>query len=213
MHRPQRPLKGPDGHRSSPTERLIMTNTTDTTDAAITAESTTPTTTSTSGAQPHEGQTRIEAFTDGSCIGNPGHGGYGVVILRKHASGQIIKTRELSGFDLMTTNIRMEMTAACVALESLGRVTDEPITMHCDANLIPNAMNDWLPKWKAKGWKKSDGKPVENRDLWERLERAAAGRNVTWKWVRGHNGTEHNEMADQLAKDASKRAKKIMMGR
>ncbi len=135
-----------------------MTNNTTTAIAGQTASKT-------CGAQPHDGQTRIEIFTDGSCIGNPGPGGYGAVFLRKDAGGTIIKTDELSGHDLMTTNIRMELTAACCALEGLGRVTAEPITLFCDANLIPNAMNDWLAKWKAKDWKKANGKPVENRDL------------------------------------------------
>lgn len=182
---------------------------TKTTTPAI-AEPTTPTACS---AQPHEGQTRIEIFTDGSCIGNPGHGGYGVVILRKDNSGTTTKTRELSGHALTTTNIRMEMTAVCAALEALGRVTAEKITVFCDANLIPNAMNGWLAKWRAKDWRKSYGKPVENRDLWERLQRAAEGRDVTWQWVRGHNGAEQNERADRLAYAASRRAEKIVMGR
>jgi ribonuclease HI len=175
-----------------------------------TAEPTTPTP---CGAQPFEGQTRIEIYTDGSCIGNPGPGGWGSVILRNDASGNIIKRLEKSGHALDTTNIRMEMTGACVALESLGRATTEPITLRCDANLIPNAMNTWLAGWKAKDWKKGDGKPVVNRDLWERLERAAEGRTVTWAWVRGHNGAEHNERADRLAYAASRKAEKIVMGR
>lgn len=172
-----------------------------------------PITLTTCGAQPHEGQTRIEIFTDGSCIGNPGHGGYGIVLLRRDASGAIIKTRELSGFDLTTTNIRMEMTAACAAIESLGGVTDEPITLFCDARLLPDTMNRDMAKWKAKGWKKSNGKEPANRDLWERLERAAAGRNVTWAWVRGHNGAEHNERADKLSYAASRQAEAKLMGR
>lgn len=162
-----------------------------------------------SGAQPQVGQTRIEIYTDGSCIGNPGPGGYGGFILRLDARDTIHRQREVSGYDLMTTNIRMEMTAAAVALESLGRVTDEPITLFCDANLIPNAMNGWLAKWKAKDWRKSDGKIPENRDLWERLELAAAGRNVTWSWVRGHNGHEHNERADQLAYAQARKAERL----
>lgn len=174
----------------------------------------TTTTPTACGAQPLESQTRIEIFTDGSCIGNPGYGGFGFVLLRKDASGKIINTLERNGHAAeITTNVRMELTAACAALEALGRVTAEPITMFCDANLIPNAMNTWLAKWKAKDWKKSDGKPVENRDLWERLERAAEGRTVTWQWVRGHNGTEHNERADRLAYAASRKAEKLIMGR
>jgi ribonuclease HI len=167
-----------------------------------------------SGAQPQEGQTRIEIFTDGSCIGNPGPGGYGFILLRRDASGSILKKLERSGHATdTTTNIRMEMTAVCAAFGALGRVTAEPITVLCDADLIPNAMNTWLAKWKAKDWRKSGGKPVENRDLWERLERAAGGRNVTWGWVRGHNGTEHNERADRLAYAAARKAEKIAMGR
>ncbi|WP_333815803.1 ribonuclease H family protein [Tabrizicola sp.] len=162
---------------------------------------------STSGAQPSEGQTRISIYSDGSSIGNPGYGGYGVVILRLDASGEEIKRREIFGSaDDITTNIRMEMTAVCVALEALGIVTDEQITFHCDANLIPNAMNSWLPNWKARGWRKGDGKPVENADLWQRLERAAEGRNITWAWVRGHNGSAHNERADRLAYRAARKA-------
>lgn len=175
----------------------------DTTTPAI-AEPTTPTACS---AQPFEGQTRIEIYPDGSCIGNPGDGGYGIVILRKDAGGQIIRTLEKSGWSTeVTTNNRMEITAACVALEALGSVTDEPITLFCDANAIPNAMNGWMEKWRARGWRTSSGKPVSNADLWQRLERAAEGRNVTWDWVRGHSGNAHNECADKLAYAAAERA-------
>lgn len=184
------------------------------TDLTIIAPVTTDAITTTdSGAQPSEGQTRIEIFSDGSCIGNPGHGGYGIVILRRNAGGGIVKRGEVSGFaPENTTNIRMEMTAACVALESLGAPTDEPITVFCDANLIPNAMNDWLAKWRANGWKKGDGNAPDNRDLWERLERAAAGRNVVFVWVRGHNGSVHNERADRLARAAARKAEKLGVG-
>jgi ribonuclease HI len=165
------------------------------------------------GAQPYNGQTRTEIFTDGSCIGNPGHGGYGIVTLRLDSNGAILKRREASGYELETTNIRMEMTAACVALESLGRVTAEPIWLFCDANLIPNAMNGWLAKWKAKGWKKSDGKAVENPDLWKRLEKATDGRVVKWEWVRSHDGNVHNEQADDLAYNAARQAEKALKRR
>ncbi|SFQ94415.1 RNase H [Poseidonocella sedimentorum] len=102
----------------------------------------------------------------------------------------------------------MELIAVCVALENLGRVTDEPITVFTDANLIPNSMNGWLATWKANDWKRSGGKAVENRDLWQRLEQAASGRHITWKWVRGHNGSENNERADRLAYAAARRAEK-----
>ncbi|MEL0438255.1 ribonuclease H family protein [Phycobacter sp. K97] len=165
------------------------------------------------GAQLDEGQTRIEIYTDGSCIGNPGHGGWGSVTLRKTAGGEIAKSREASGYELSTTNNRMELTAVCATLEKLGRVTQEPITVFCDANLIPNAMNGWLAKWKANDWKRSGGKAVENRDLWERLDSAAAGRNITWKWLRGHNGSKYNERADRLAYKAALRAEKKLATR
>jgi ribonuclease HI len=157
--------------------------------------------------------TRIEIYTDGSCIGNPGHGGWGVVIVRRDVtSGLVIKRAEVSGYAANeTTNIKMEMTAPCMALRRLGPVTEEPIAVFCDLDLIPNAMNHWLSKWKAKGWKMR-GEAIKNRDLWEQIELAAAGRNVTWYWVRGHSGSEHNERADQLACAASKKAEGLFGG-
>lgn len=155
--------------------------------------------TTTNGDLPQSSQTRIEIYPDGSTIGNPGPGGFGVIILRRNAAGEILKQMERTGRDLDTTNIRMEMTAACVALESLGSATPEPITMFSDANTVPNGMNGWLQGWKAKGWMTSGRKPVQNRDLWERLEAAAAGRNVTFAWLRGHNGNTFNDAADRLA--------------
>jgi ribonuclease HI len=160
-----------------------------------------------SGDQPHEGQTCIEIFTDGACLGNPGPGGWGIVTLRRNSLGAVIKAKETSGGMADTTNVKMEMTAACIAIESLGSITAEPVTIYCDLNLIANAMNGWLAKWKANGWRKSDRQPAENRDLWERLERAAAGRNVTWRWIKGHRGHKHNERADALAGEAANKAK------
>lgn len=162
-----------------------------------------------SDAQPDDGQTRIEIYTDGSCIGNPGPGGYGIVTLRLDADGNVRRSRERNGSSTdITTNIRMELTAACVGLEQLGRPTGEPVTVFCDANLIPNAMTGWLAKWKANGWRAASGKPVENRDLWERLEMAAEGREVAFRWVRGHNGTEYNERADRLAYAGAREAER-----
>lgn len=163
-------------------------------------------------AQPTTGQTRIEIFTDGSCIHNPGPGGYGIVTLRRDDNDTILRRRERSGFEAVpTTNIRMEMIAACVALESLGAPTGEPVTVFCDANLIPNTMNRDLANWKARGWKKADGKPPNNQDLWERLEAATQGRDVAFKWVRGHNGAEHNERADKLAYAAARKAEQVIL--
>ncbi|MBL4927938.1 ribonuclease H family protein [Fuscibacter oryzae] len=162
--------------------------------------------------QPTMGQTRIEIYTDGSSIGNPGPGGYGIVTLRLDADGTILKHRKRKGSEpTPTTNIRMEMTASCVALESLGFPTAEPITVYCDLDLIPKAMNEWLAKWRANGWKKGSGKAPENRDLWDRLERAAEGRKVTFAWVRGHNGAEHNELADKLAYAGAREAEGVFL--
>lgn len=159
------------------------------------------------GDQPQAGQTHIAIYVDGSSIGNPGYGGCGVVILQHDHSGAVLRRQELSiPHPVLTTNIRMEMAAAAHALERLGDPTDTPITIFCDANLIPNTINRDLAKWKAKGWRKSDGKEPNNRDLWERMERAAEGRNVTWAWVRGHNGAVHNERAHKLAYQAARRA-------
>lgn len=156
-----------------------------------------------------EDATRIEIYTDGSSIGNPGPGGYGGVLVRKDLAGTIIKEAEFWGASpLITTNIRMEMTAAIRGLQRVGSKTAEPIIVLCDCNLIPNAMNGWLSGWKAKGWRISQGKPVENRDLWEKLEAEAEGRNVTWQWVRGHNGTGLNERADALAYQAARKAER-----
>lgn len=164
--------------------------------------------------QPCKGQTRIEIYTDGSSIGNPGPGGYGVVTLRLNSKGVTLKRRKRKGSEpTPTTNIRMEMTAACAALEALGAPTDEPVTVFCDLKLIPDAMNSWLANWITKGWKKSDGRSVENRDLWERLQRAVEGRTVTFAWVRGHNGTEQNELADRLAYAGAREAEAMATGK
>ncbi len=162
------------------------------------------------GDHPDIGQTRIEIYTDGSAIGNPGPGGYGGILIRREAQGEILKDAEFWGPSLSTTtNIRMEMTAALEGLRRLGAKTAEPITVLCDCNLIPNAMNQWLPGWKAKGWRTGKGKQVENQDLWIKLEAEAKGRNVTWQWVRGHNGTAMSERADRLAYRGARRAERL----
>lgn len=157
--------------------------------------------------QPVKSQTHVEIFTDGSCIGNPGFGGYAAILMRKDQAGTVIKRRAISGSaDATTTNNRMEITAVCEALEALGTPKPEPICVFCDATLIPSAMNGWMDKWKTNGWTKAKRQPVENVDLWKRLEKAAEGRRVTFKWIRGHNGTEHNEEADRLAYAAARKA-------
>lgn len=161
--------------------------------------------------QPMDSQTCIEIYTDGSSIGNPGPGGYGGVLVRRNASGSIIKELEFSGASqARTTNIRMEMTAAIMGLRKIGSKSSEPITVLCDCDLIPKGMNLWLAGWKAKGWRTARGKQVENQDLWIKLEAEAQGRHVTWQWVRGHNGTNLNDRADVLAYQAARRAERAL---
>lgn len=136
----------------------------------------------------------IEIFTDGACSGNPGPGGWGA-ILRFGAT-----EKEFSGGERPTTNNRMEMMAAIVALEAIK----EPcrIDLYTDSTYVQKGIRDWLPGWKRNGWKTADKKPVKNADLWQRLEAAAQPHSVTWHWVRGHNGHAGNERADALARQA-----------
>lgn len=171
------------------------------------------------GGQPCHDQTHIEIYTDGSCLKNPrygghGYGGYSGVIIRQTHEGETLKRREIWGASPdITTNIRMEMTAVAESLKALGSKTAEPITVFCDLDLIPKAMNEWLAGWKAKGWRTASKKPVENIDLWQRIEAEAEGRSVTWQWVRGHGGTAHNERADALANRGSAQAKSSLTGK
>jgi ribonuclease HI len=130
-------------------------------------------------------------FTDGACLGNPGPGGYAAVV-DIAGQEQIIVGRERS-----TTNNKMEMTAAIKALEAVPHST--PIIIHSDSQYVIKGATQWLRGWKAKGWRKADGKPVLNQDLWLEIDRLIQGRQITWQWVKGHAGHEHNERVDQLA--------------
>lgn len=135
---------------------------------------------------------QIAVFTDGACRGNPGPGGYGVVLIY----GQ--HRLELSQGYARTTNNRMELLAAIRALEELS----EPCTvdLHSDSKYVIDALTkNWIKGWKAKGWRTSTGQPVKNQDLWVRLTTAAAPHQMNWKWVRGHAGHAENERCDQLA--------------
>lgn len=135
---------------------------------------------------------RVEIFTDGACSGNPGPGGWGVV-LRYNG-----KEKELCGGEPATTNNRMELMAAIRALEALKRPM--PVTLTTDSQYVKNGMTQWLAGWKARGWKTADKKPVKNVDLWQRLEAALAPHDVRWQWVKGHAGHPENERADELAR-------------
>jgi ribonuclease HI len=140
------------------------------------------------------GDGTVEVFTDGSCLGNPGPGGWGAILrYRGHE-------KELSGAEEATTNNRMELTAAIAALETLKRPSR--VKLYTDSTYLRDGITRWIHAWKAKGWKTSDKKPVKNVDLWRRLEAAMERHEVEWHWVRGHSGHDENERADALARQA-----------
>ncbi|MDX8402165.1 MAG: ribonuclease HI [Mariprofundaceae bacterium] len=134
----------------------------------------------------------VEAFTDGACSGNPGPGGWGVV-LRAGAH-----EKELFGGEAQTTNQRMELRAAIEALKALKKPCR--IVIHSDSKYVVQGMTEWIHNWKKNGWKNAAKQPVANRDLWEELDRLASRHEVRWEWVRGHAGHAENERADALAR-------------
>jgi ribonuclease HI len=136
----------------------------------------------------------VDIFTDGACSGNPGPGGWGALLRYDGVE------KELSGGDPATTNNRMEMTAAIVALESLKRPVKARI--HTDSQYLRDGITRWIHDWKRRNWRTADKKPVKNVDLWQRLEAALERHDVQWFWVRGHAGHAENERADALARQA-----------
>ena len=139
----------------------------------------------------------LKAFTDGACSGNPGPGGWGVVLQAINA-GEIVKERKLSGGAGETTNNQMELMAAISALETLERAST--ITVVTDSSYVKDGVSTWIHGWKRNGWKTAAKKPVKNVELWQRLDAAQARHNVTWEWVKGHAGHPENERADALAR-------------
>ncbi len=137
------------------------------------------------------------AFTDGACSGNPGPGGWGVLLQAKDGEA-LLKERELQGGEAETTNNRMELLAAIHALETLERPSN--ITVVTDSAYVKNGVTGWIHGWKRNGWKTSNKKPVKNVELWQRLDTAQERHYVTWKWVKGHAGHSENERADELAR-------------
>ncbi|WP_323782790.1 ribonuclease HI [Leisingera sp.] len=137
------------------------------------------------------------AYTDGACSGNPGPGGWGV-LLRAMDGDTIVKEKELQGGEAETTNNRMELLAAINALESLARPST--ITVVTDSAYVKNGVTGWIFGWKKNGWKTSSKKPVKNVELWQRLDEAQRRHKVTWEWVKGHAGHPENEHADELAR-------------
>jgi ribonuclease HI len=134
---------------------------------------------------------KVEIFSDGACRGNPGPGGWGVLLRTDQHQ------KELYGGEYDTTNNRMEMMAAISGLESLKRGCKVKLTT--DSVYVKDGITKWLPGWKSRGWKTANKKPVKNQDLWQRLEAAADPHEVEWFWVKGHSGHVENEIADQLA--------------
>lgn len=142
--------------------------------------------------------TDLLAWTDGACSGNPGPGGWGV-LMRAVNGDVIVKERTLKGGEAETTNNRMELMAAISALEALTRRS--AITITTDSAYVKNGVTGWIHGWKRNGWKTANRKPVKNVDLWQRLDAAQAAHDVTWVWVKGHAGHAENERADELARE------------
>jgi ribonuclease HI len=140
---------------------------------------------------------KLKAFTDGACSGNPGPGGWGVVLQAINAN-YLVKERELSGGASETTNNQMELMAAISALETLERAST--ITVVTDSSYVKDGVSTWIHGWKRNGWKTAAKKPVKNVELWQRLDTARSRHNVTWEWVKGHAGHPENERADALAR-------------
>lgn len=140
---------------------------------------------------------RVEIFTDGACSGNPGKGGWGALLRCRDVE------KELSGGEPETTNNRMELSAVINALAALK--TSCNITLYTDSKYVMDGITQWLPKWKANGWKTSNKKsPVKNIDLWQKLDELVVQHEIRWVWVKGHAGHQENERVDELARNAIK---------
>ena len=142
---------------------------------------------------------KVEAFTDGACSGNPGPGGWGVILRWNGVE------KELKGGEPETTNNRMELMAAIQALEALKRPV--AITIHTDSQYVKNGITQWIHGWKRNGWKTAGKDPVKNADLWQRLDALVAKHTVAFEWVRGHAGHPENERADELARQGLKESR------
>ena len=134
----------------------------------------------------------VQIHTDGACLGNPGPGGWGVLLRWRGIE------REVAGGEPDTTNNRMELMAAIAALEALREPCE--VVLHTDSQYVRQGITEWMANWLRRGWKTAGGDPVKNRDLWERLHAAAARHRVDWRWVKGHAGDPDNERVDQLAR-------------
>ena len=136
-------------------------------------------------------------YTDGACSGNPGPGGWGAVIFDENNN-----QKNISGSNKNTTNNRMELSAAIMALEKIK--TNSEITIYTDSTYVKNGITEWVLIWKENGWKNSKKKPVKNKDLWVKLNNLCERNQVSWKWVKGHSANKYNNLADKLATQAIK---------
>lgn len=144
----------------------------------------------------------VELFTDGSCLGNPGRGGYGAILRYKGHE------KELSCGYLMTTNNRMELMAVIAGLSALKESCE--VTVISDSQYVKNGITSWIIKWRQNGWKTADGKAVKNADLWVRLDSLCNSHSISWKWVKGHAGHAENERCDVLARTAASVAEHLL---
>jgi ribonuclease HI len=134
----------------------------------------------------------VRLYTDGACAGNPGPGGWAAILVCDD------KRKEISGGEAHTTNNRMEILAAVMGLSEIK--TSCKVTVYTDSNYLKLGITEWITSWKKKNWRKSSKEPVKNVDLWQQLDKVASKHNVSWQWIKGHNGHPENERADKLAR-------------
>ena len=139
-----------------------------------------------------QGSPRVRIYTDGACSGNPGPGGWGAVLLYNG------ERKEICGGEIDTTNNRMELEATIQALQALKRLST--VALFTDSRYITDGITKWIDGWKARGWRTAGKKPVKNMDLWQLLDAQTSNHDVTWHWVKGHDGNRENERADMLAR-------------
>jgi ribonuclease HI len=137
----------------------------------------------------------IEIYTDGSCLGNPGVGGWGAILLYKE------HLKKISGGNPATTNNQMELKAVIEALKVLKKSSE--VIIYTDSQYVKNGLTTWIKKWKVNGWRTADRKPIKNLELWQELEIESLKHQIDWRWVKAHNGNKFNEMVDELARQAA----------
>ena len=144
------------------------------------------------GKSSGQGSPRVRIYTDGACSGNPGPGGWGAVLLYNG------ERKEICGGEIDTTNNRMELIATIQALQALKRRST--VALFTDSRYVTDGITQWIDSWKARGWRTAGKKPVKNMDLWQLLDAQTSNHDVTWHWVKGHDGNRENERADTLAR-------------